>query len=159
MTSEELVARVILASQAHKLPAHLTTSAGEWRQLAREVGVPCPDVLALLGDALAGHSIVIECTATDGGDTKFELSLPARARATHAWTTGERREIEPPEVSRCLDEIGPVLPFADSASGDVLMLDGKGAVHWIPFEEPARIKQVADRIEDLLVPDAGTTAQ
>jgi hypothetical protein len=145
----ELVER-FLATQARCAPAlGFMSAAAEGRVFADEVGIPCPDALALLGDAAMDYAIVIRVSsAVLGGeapDTSFELLAPAAARDVYMWHSGERRGFEAPKAAPYMT----MLPFAN-ADGDVLLVNAAGAVHWLPFTLPSRACQVAGSFDDLL---------
>jgi hypothetical protein len=144
------IVELFLATQDRRVPMPgFTVSATDWRKLARDVGIPCPDALALLGDATMSYSIVFWLSsAALGGEaeeTPFEMLAPSSAREVYAWHSEKRRDIEVPEAAPYMT----MLPFAN-ADGDALLIDTRGAVHWLPFTLPGRARQVAESIDDLL---------
>jgi len=140
VTTAEIVARFLATQSPSVEPPE--DVAEQWRQVGRELGVPCPE--ALLQLATAGWPVVIPYAGSEVDNSWFELESPAQARDRHRWNVEHVRTAGMPAVYT------EMLPFANS-DGAQLLLDASGAVHGVPFTIYARAGRIAASLEDLLV--------
>lgn len=114
----------------------------EWRALCAELGVPCPDGVVRIGDAMA-HLWPFLTIEIEGRVISYEPLTPGAARSHRAYLESI--------VSRhpTLAPRAAMLPLF-GLDGDVLLLDAAGLVHTFWFYEEERTAVVADSLADLL---------
>jgi hypothetical protein len=112
-----------------------------WRALANEVGIPCPDALVVLGDAMAERLLYFAFGSPRRH--QYEMLTPEDAR--------DRRAL----LARLAHDFGELTPYTQmlpvfGQDGDLLLLDPSGAVHVWFHDDWSGSGRVASSLDDLL---------
>jgi hypothetical protein len=139
----EALGRAEMTRRLGAEPPSMQRWGAAWRALCDEAGVPCPDALVLLGDAMHAHTIYFSFEGHS-----YRMLSPEEAHDERVFLA--QMAIEFPILTPWKD----LLPVFGE-DGDLLLLDREGAVHALPHDDWESGARVAHGLEDLL---ARTTA-
>ncbi|MFO0554271.1 MAG: hypothetical protein U0271_38175 [Polyangiaceae bacterium] len=131
--------REALGEEGPNLFGEARACGAAWRELAAEVGVPCPDALVLLGDAMAERYVYFRFRRH-----QFAMFYPEDARS-------EREHLS--NMATKWTELAPfaaMLPIFGE-DGDSLLLDNHGQVWFLLHDDSPPQEPVAPNLDSVLL--------